>query len=93
MSNNNKSKVSKTKLYKEINDDLVDANEKFLAKAIKKKQSAYEKKYYPDAQIDTSMVCVFCSGSYTKRSRCIHNKTNLHARSLEPLRKHLKMAK
>lgn len=84
-------KINKTKLYGDIGSDFLKSNEKFLAKTIKKKQSEYENKNYPENKIDTSMICVFCGGNYTKRSRSIHNKTNKHMRSLVPLRKHLKM--
>ena len=74
--------IDKNELYYDIHNEYIEMSNKLLSKIIKQKQTHYENQYYPDAQMDTSMKCIFCNGSYTKRNRCIHNKTNKHLLSI-----------
>lgn len=81
--------IDKNELYDDICNEYVEMSEKLLSKIIKQKQTYYENQYYPNAQMDTKMKCIFCGGSYTKRNRCIHNKTNKHLLSIGLIKKYL----
>lgn len=80
---------NKEKLFEDVTNDFLLANEKIFTKIVKKKQNDFEDKYYPNVDNNKSILCVFCGGSYTKRSRSIHNKTNKHVNCIAPLRKKL----
>lgn len=80
--------MSKTSsLSNEINKKYIEASNKLLSKVIIKYQNEYQKENYPDAEPDTSMTCVFCGGSYTKRNRHIHNRTNKHSKKINSIKK------
>lgn len=76
-------------IVNDIINEYVRMTDKIIFKLIKKQQTKYENENYPDTQSDTRMKCCFCNGTYTKKSRCIHNKTNKHLRSIELLKKHM----
>lgn len=76
-------------VYIEINDVFVNESNKLLKKIIIKKQSEYQKENYPDAKADTSMKCVICGGSYTPRSRFVHNRTNKHIKSIDKIKDYI----
>ena len=81
--------MGESDVYIEINDVFVDESDKLLKKLIIKKQSEYQKENYPDAKADTSMECVICGGTYTPRSRFVHNRTNKHIKCVDKIKNYI----
>jgi hypothetical protein len=71
-----------TELYDEINKKIINEQDKIFNKIIIKTQTEYQNKHYPDADPATSIKCVICGGSYTPRSRFIHNRTKKHSKKV-----------
>lgn len=77
-----------SKLYDDINKEFNDESLKLFHKIIVKRQAEYQKKYYPDADPTTSIKCVICDGSYTPRTRFLHNRTRKHSKMVENIKNH-----
>ena len=78
-----------TQLYDDINDAFVDAMDIVLKKLTAKQQDKYQIDNYPNAEQDTSINCVICGGSYTLRSRFVHNRTKKHLKSTDDIKNYI----
>lgn len=78
-------KIEKT-IYDKINRRYEEESENLLAKVFIKFQNEHQLKKDPDALSTTQFECIYCGGSYTKRNRNVHNKTNRHLNSINAIK-------